>query len=205
MTLPYGRHLRFDWQILKIMAGFWYVIHIYSGHENKVKANLEQRIRAMDMSEEIIQVFVPTQEVAEIKDGKKRVYTKTFFPGYILVQTATELHPESLSEKYQKVWYTIKNTPGVMGFVGSGSNPTPLDEAEVQNILQASEGKEELKQTPVMTFVAGDKVEVIDGHFTGFPGEVSKIDHERQKLTVMISIFGRSTPVELEYFQVERI
>ncbi len=159
----------------------------------------------MDMSEEIIQVLVPTQEVAEIKDGKKKIYTKTFFPGYILVQTATELHPESLSEKDQKVWYTIKNTPGVMGFVGSGSNPTPLGEADVQNILQASEGKEELKPTPVMTFVVGDKVEVIDGHFTGFPGEVNKIDHERQKLTVMISIFGRSTPVELEYFQVERI
>ena len=187
------------------MPGYWYVIHTYSGHEKKVKDNLEQRIKVMGMSEEILQILVPTQEVAEIKNGKKKVYMKTFFPGYILVQTAMELHPERPNEIDQKIWHTISNIPGVMGFVGSGTTPTPLDEEEVQNILQVSKGEEQKKTAPVITFVVGDKVKVIDGHFTGFPGEVNKIDQEKEKLTVMISIFGRSTPVELEFFQVEKI
>lgn len=187
------------------MAGYWYVIHTYSGHERKVKDNLEQRIKAMGMSEDILQILIPTQEVAEIKNGKKRVYMKAFFPGYILVQTAMELHSESPNERGQKIGHTIREIPGVMGFVGSGMTPTPLDEEEVQNILQVSKGEEQQKTAPVITFVVGDKMKVIDGHFTGFPGEVSKIDQEKQKLTVMISIFGRSTPVELEFFQVEKI
>ena len=186
------------------MTGYWYVVHTYSGHERKVKDNLEQRIKAMGMSEEILQILIPTQEVAEVKNGKKRVYVKTFFPGYILVQTSIELHPENPNERDQKIWHTIREIPGVMGFVGSGMTPTPLNEEEVQNILQVSKGEEKPKTAPVITFVLGDKVKVIDGHFTGFPGEVSKIDQEKQKLTVMISIFGRSTPVELEFFQVEK-
>jgi transcriptional antiterminator NusG len=159
----------------------------------------------MGMSEEILQILVPTQEVAEIKNGKKRIYVRTFFPGYILVRTAIKLHPESPNERDQKIWHTIKEIPGVMGFVGSGMVPTPLGEEEVQNILQVSRSEEQQKTAPVITFVVGDKVKVIGGHFTGFPGEVSKIDQEKQKLTVMISIFGRSTPVELEFFQVEKI
>ena len=187
------------------MAGYWYVVNTYYGHERKVRDNLEQRIKVMGMSEEILQILVPTQEVAEIKNGKKRIYVRTFFPGYILVQTAIELHPETANERDQKIWHTIKEIPGVMGFVGSGMIPTPLGEEEVQNILQVSKGEEQPKTAPVITFVVGDKVKVIGGHFTGFPGEVSKIDQEKQKLTVMISIFGRSTPVELEFFQVEKI
>jgi len=187
------------------MPGFWYVIHTYSGHENKVKANLEQRIRAMGMSEQILQVLIPTQKVAEVKNGKKRTYVKTFFPGYILVQTAVQLRPSTPSDEDQKIWYTIRNTPGVMGFVGSGSNPIPLDEKEVENILQVSEGKEDEEEAPVVTFVVGDKVKVIDGHFAGFPGEVSEIDQESQKLVAMISIFNRTTPVELDFVQVEKL
>jgi len=187
------------------MDGYWYVIHTYSGHEKKVKGNLEQRIKVMGMTDEVLQILIPTQQVAEVKDGKKRVYSKTFFPGYILVQTTIELHPESPNEKDQKIWHTIKEIPGVMGFVGSGMTPTPLSEEEVQNILQFTKDEEEQKTPPVVTFVVGDKVKVTDGHFIGFPGEVSKIDQEKQKLIVMISIFGRSTPVELEFFQVEKI
>jgi transcriptional antiterminator NusG len=187
------------------MDGYWYVIHTYSGHEKKVKDNLEQRVKAIGMADEILRIFIPTQQVAEVKNGKKRVYMKTFFPGYILVQTAKELHPETPSERDQKIWHTINEIPGVMGFVGSGTTPTPLNKEEVQNILQVSKGEEEQKTAPVITFAVGDKVKVTDGHFIGFPGEVSSIDQEKQKLIVMISIFGRSTPVELEFFQVEKI
>jgi len=187
------------------MPGFWYVIHTYSGHENKVKANLEQRIQAMGMSEQILQVLIPTHKVAKIKNGKKRTYLETFFPGYILVQTAVQLRPANPSDEDQKIWYTIRNTPGVMGFVGSGSNPIPLDEKEVQNILQVSEGKEEEGEVPVVTFAVGDKVKVIEGHFSGFPGEVSEINQKDQKLVVMISIFGRPNPVELDFVQVEKL
>jgi transcriptional antiterminator NusG len=187
------------------MDGYWYVIHTYSGHEKKVKDNIEQRIKIMGMADEILQVLIPTQQVAEVKNGKKRVYMKTFFPGYILVQTARELHSEIPSGREQKIWHTIKEIPGVIGFVGSGATPTPLSEEEVQNILQVTKGEKEQKTAPVVTFALGDKVKVIDGHFIGFPGEVNKIDQEKQKLIVMISIFGRSTPVELEFTQVEKI
>ncbi len=187
------------------MPGFWYVIHTYSGHENKVKANLEERIRALNLEEDILEVLIPTQEVAELKDGKRRVTTRTFFPGYVLVKTSQEIHPDEPSDEQLRVWYTIRNTPGVMRFVGSGTHPAPLDESEVETILRFSEGKEEQKPTPVLSYAVGDKVKVIDGPFAGFPGEVNSIDEEKQKLRLMISIFGRATPVELEFFQVERV
>jgi transcriptional antiterminator NusG len=159
----------------------------------------------MGMGEQILQVLIPTQKVAEVKNGKKRTHSKIFFPGYILVQTATQLRPENPSDEDQKIWYTIRNTPGVMGFVGSGANPIPLAEKEVQNILQVSEGKGDEGEAPVITFAVGDKVQVIDGHFSGFPGEVNEIDQDNQKLVVMISIFGRPNPVELDFVQVEKI
>jgi transcriptional antiterminator NusG len=179
-------------------------IHILD-MKKKVKDNLEQRIKVMGMTDDILQILIPTQQVAEVKDGKKRVYMKTFFPGYILVQTARELHPGSSNERDQKIWHNIKEIPGVMGFVGSGTTPTPLSEEEVRNILQVTKGEEEQKTAPVVTFTVGDKVKVIDGPFIGFPGEVTKIDQEKQKLTVMIPIFDRSTPVELEFTQIEKV
>ena len=187
------------------MSGFWYVLHTYSGHENKVKANLEERIRALSMDEEILEVLIPTQEVAELKDGKRRVTTRTFFPGYVLVRTARELRPDRADDEELRVWHTIRNTPGVMSFVGAGKYPAPLSESEVDSILRVSEGKEEQKPTPVLSYAVGDKVKVIDGPFAGFPGVVNSIDQEKQRLRLMISIFGRATPVELEFFQVERI
>jgi transcriptional antiterminator NusG len=172
----------------------WYVIHAYSGHEQKVKLNLEQRLKALGLSEEDFEIFVPTQEVAQVKDGKKKVSVRTFFPGYVLIY---------LKELDKRLWHVVKSTPGVIGFVGSGTNPTPLRDEEVQNILQVTQAKE--KPAPAVTYSVGDKVKVIDGPFTGFPGEVDEVDEERQKLRLMISIFGRSTPVELEFFQVEKI
>jgi transcriptional antiterminator NusG len=172
----------------------WYVIHAYSGHEQKVKLNLEQRLIALGLDEEDFSIFVPTQEVAQVKDGKKRISVRTFFPGYVLI---------SLKELGKEIWHLVRSTPGVINFVGSGSNPTPLREEEVENILQVTQSKE--KPTPVVSYTVGDKVKVIDGPFTGFPGEVDEVDEERQKIRLMISIFGRSTPVELEFFQVEKI
>lgn len=187
------------------MAGYWYVLHTYSGHENKVKANLEERIRALGLEDEILEVLIPTQEVAELKDGKRRVTTRTYFPGYVLIKTARMLRPDQPDDAQLRVWQTIRDTPGVMSFVGAGKYPAPLSEEEVEAILRVSEGKEEKQPTPVLSYAVGDKVKVIDGPFAGFPGEVSAIDYEKQKLRLMISIFGRATPVELEFFQVERI
>lgn len=186
------------------MSDYWYVIHTYSGHENKVKASLEKRIHAMGLDDEVEEILVPTQEVTEIKDGKKSTSEKIFFPGYILINTPKELHPEQPNEKDQKIWHLIKDTSGVMGFLGTGLRLTPLDEEEIEQILSYSE--EGGASTPVeIDFEVGDKVKVIDGPFEGFPGEISEIDEERRKLQMMISIFGRNTPVELEFYQIELI
>lgn len=186
------------------MSDYWYVIHTYSGHENKVKVSLEKRIHAMGLDDEVDEILVPTQEITEIKDGKKETSEKIFFPGYILINTARELHPEQPNEKDQKIWHLIKDTSGVMGFLGTGLRLTPLDEEEIEQILSYSE--EGGASTPVeIDFEVGDKVKVIDGPFEGFPGKISEIDEERRKLRVMISIFGRNTPVELEFYQIELI
>jgi len=185
------------------MAGYWYVIHTYSGHENKVKANLEERVRAMEMDDYIHEILVPTQEVTEIKNGKKKTSKKIFFPGYILINTSIELHPEQPNEEDQKIWHMIKNTPGVMGFVGAGTKLTPLDEEEVEHILNYS--KESTKPAVEVNFKVGDNVKVIEGPFTGFPAEINDIDKEKGTVHLMISIFGRNTPVELEFHQVELI
>lgn len=177
------------------MAVAWYVLHTYSGHENRVKLNLEQRVNAMGMAEKMPQILVPTQEVAEIKGGKRKISTKTSFPGYVLVQM--ELDDE--------IWYIVKSTPGVMGFVGTGSEPNPLRDEEVEDILKVAAGGpgEEVKQ--LIDLSIGDKAKIIDGPFTGFSGIVDEINEEKSKLKLMISIFGRSTPVELEFLQVEKL
>lgn len=186
------------------MSGYWYVIHTYSGHENKVRANLEERIRSMGMGDDVCEILVPIQEVTEIKDGKKKVSKKIFFPGYILINTSRELHPEQPNEKDQKIWHMIRSIPGVIGFVGTGLKLTPLDEEEVENILNYSKNGGASASVEI-DFKVGDKVKVIDGPFTGFPGKISGIDQERRKLRVMISIFSRNTPVELEFYQVELV
>ena len=177
------------------MAVAWYVLHTYSGHENRVKLNLEQRVNAMGMADKMPQILVPTQEVAEIKGGKRKISTKTSFPGYVLVQM--ELDDE--------IWYIVKSTPGVMGFVGTGSEPNPLRDEEVEDILKVAAGEpgEEIKQ--LIDLSIGDKAKIVDGPFTGFSGVVDEINEEKSKLKLMISIFGRSTPVELEFLQVEKL
>ena len=174
----------------------WYVIHVYSGQERKVKPNLEQKLRSLGLTDKDFKIYVPTQEVAKVKDGKKKITTRTFFPGYILIY---------LKKLDRELWHHVKSTPGVIGFVGAGPNPTPLTREEIKHILEVTRPKPGSKPAPAVTYSVGDKVRVIDGPFAGFPGEVSEVDEERQKLRLMISIFGRSTPIELDFFQVEKI
>lgn len=169
----------------------WYVIHCYSGYENKVRHNLEQRLETMRMQDQIFQVVVPTEDVMEIRDGKRRTVERRVFPGYILVQMI--LTDDS--------WYVVRNTPGVTGFVGMGNEPTPLRPDEVQAIVKRMEA--EAPKIKV-TFKPGQKVRVIDGPFNEFIGVVDEIDMERTKVRVLVSFFGRETPVELDLLQVEK-
>lgn len=175
------------------MAAKWYVVNTYSGNENKVKANLEQRIKSMSMEDRIHQVLVPSEEVSEIRGGKKKISTKRFFPGYVLVQMDID----------DDAWYVVRNTPKVTGFVGSGNNPTPLEEDEIKGILGQIEGTKS-KPKPKVNFEIGERIKVIDGPFTNFTGVVEELNLERGKLKAMVSIFGRQTPVELEFVQVEK-
>ena len=161
----------------------WFVVHCYSGYENKVRHNLEQRIETMGMKNKIFDVVVPTEEEIEVKDGKRRTVERRVFPGYILVQMLMD----------EDSWYVVRNTPGVTGFVGMGNEPTPLVkrmEAEAPRIK--------------VTYKTGQKVRIIDGPFNDFIGTVSDIDMERAKVRVMVSFFGRETPVELDFLQVEK-
>jgi transcriptional antiterminator NusG len=169
----------------------WYVIHCYSGYEHKVKHNLEQRIETMQMHDKIFQVVIPTEEEIEVKDGKRRTVERRVFPGYILVQMV--LDDES--------WYVVRNTPGVTGFVGMGNRPTPLQPEEVQSIMKRMEA--EAPRIKV-TFKPGEKVRIIDGPFNEFIGVVDDIDMERAKVYVLVSFFGRDTPIELDFLQVEK-
>jgi transcriptional antiterminator NusG len=170
----------------------WYVIHCYSGYENKVRHNLEQRIESMGMKGKIFDVVVPTEEEIEVKDGKRRTVERRVFPGYLLVQMV--MNEES--------WYVVRNTPGVTGFVGMGNTPTPLRPEEVQQILKRMEA--EAPKIKV-TFKPGQKVRIVDGPFNDFIGTVAEIDMDRTKVRVMVSFFGRETPVELDFLQVEKV
>ncbi len=169
----------------------WYVIHCYSGYENKVRHNLEQRIDTMGMKDRIFDVVVPTEEEIEVKDGQRRTVERRVFPGYILVQMV--LTEES--------WYVVRNTPGVTGFVGMGNTPTPLQPQEVAQIMKRMEA--EAPKIKV-NFKTGQKVRIVDGPFNDFIGTVGEIDAERAKVRVMVSFFGRETPVELDFLQVEK-
>ncbi|MFA5370313.1 MAG: transcription termination/antitermination protein NusG [Candidatus Omnitrophota bacterium] len=176
------------------MEKHWYVIHALTGQEEKVKANILSRIELSNLKDKIFQVLIPTEVVSEVKSGKKRISERKFFPGYVLVEM--ELSDES--------WYLIKNTPGVTGFISSGDKPTPLQNEEVENILKQSEEKKE-KPMPKVTFNQGESVRIKEGPFTNFNGTIEELNPARGKLKVLVMIFGRSTPVELEYWQVERL
>ena len=169
----------------------WYVVHCYSGYENKVRHNLEQRIETMGMKDKIFDVVVPTEEEIEVKEGKRRTVERRVFPGYILVSML-------LSEES---WYVVRNTPGVTGFVGMGTTPTPLRPEEVAQIIKRMEA-----EAPRIkgTFRAGAGVRRVDGRFNYFRGTVAEIDMERAKVRVMVNFFGRETPVELDFLQVEK-
>jgi transcriptional antiterminator NusG len=169
----------------------WYVVHCYSGYENKVRHNLEQRIETMGMKDKIFDVVVPTEEEIEVKEGKRRTVERRVFPGYILVNMI--LTEES--------WYVVRNTPGVTGFVGMGNTPTPLRPEEVSQIIKRMEA--EAPRIKV-TFKPGERVRIVDGPFNDFRGTVSEIDMERAKVRVMVNFFGRETPVELDFLQVEK-
>jgi transcriptional antiterminator NusG len=169
----------------------WYVVHCYSGYENKVRHNLEQRIESMGMKDRIFDVVVPTEEEIEVREGKRRTVERRVFPGYILVNML-------LSEES---WYVVRNTPGVTGFVGMGNTPTPLRTEEVAQILKRMEA--EAPRIKV-TFKSGERVRIVDGPFNDFRGTVSEIDMERAKVRVMVNFFGRETPVELDFLQVEK-
>ena len=169
----------------------WYVIHTYSGYENKVKTNLEHRVTSMDMADKIFRVVVPTEEEVEIKNGQRRTVQRKIFPGYVLVEMVLE----------DDSWYVVRNTPGVTSFVGSGTTPTPLPESEVQAILKQM--REEKPQVRV-TYQKGNRVKIIDGPFAEFLGTIDEVNTEKNKLRVLVSMFGRETPVELDFLQVEK-
>ncbi len=171
--------------------GSWYVVHSYSGMETKVKKNLEHRIESMGMSDKIFQVIVPTEEQIELRDGERRVIERRVFPGYILVKMI--LDDES--------WYGVRNTPGVTGFVGIGNRPTPLSADEVERIMSRIEAEE---PSIKVDFKVGERVRVIEGAFAEFHGVVDDIDLYRGKARVLISIFGRETPVEVDFLQLEK-
>lgn len=170
----------------------WYVIHTYSGYENKVKQNLLHRIETMEMRDQIFNVIVPTEEEIEIKNGQRRTVQKKIFPGYVLVQM--KMNDNS--------WYVVRNTPGVTSFVGHGNKPTPLEESEVKAILRQME--QEAPKVKV-SYQVGQAVKITDGPFTDFEGVVDAIDHERGRVRVLVSFFGREAPVELDFLQVTRL
>ena len=171
----------------------WYVVHTYSGYERKVKQSLEERVRAMDLEDEIVEVLIPTEDVVELKGGKKVVTPKKFFPGYLLVRMIMN----------DTLWHLVKNTPRVTGFVGEGRSAIPLTQDEVDKILNRMEESVEAPK-PKFQFGKGEMVRITDGPFTNFSGKVEEVDMRRSTLKVMVSIFGRPTPVELDFFQVEK-
>jgi transcription termination/antitermination protein NusG len=176
--------------------GHWFVVHSYAGYENKVKANLENRIQSMNMEDRIYEVVIPMEDVIEFKNGKKVVVQKKVFPGYLLVRL--QLDDDS--------WYVVRNTPGVTGFVGPGK-PTPLSRREVEGILQVkAEGAEGTKKTrPRLEYEVGETVRVREGPFADFSGQIAEINEDQLKLKVLVNIFGRETPVELDFAQVAKL
>lgn len=170
----------------------WYVLHTYSGYEENVARNLKQRIESLDMQEKIFNVLVPTEKKIKIKNGKRKIVTEKIFPGYVLVEMTVD----------DDSWYVVRNTPNVTGFVGSGTTPTPIDEDEIKS-LQKRMGVEEPEF--VIDVMVGEAVRIVDGPFKNFEGKISEIDDKRGKVKVLVSMFGRETPVELDFLQVKKI
>ncbi|MBI3128289.1 MAG: transcription termination/antitermination protein NusG [Candidatus Tectomicrobia bacterium] len=171
----------------------WYVVHTYSGFENKVRLSVQEQFRAAGLEEKLGDIVVPTEQVVEVKGGKKRTSSRKFFPGYILIEMECD----------ENTWYLVKNTPKVTGFLG-GNTPSPLSDAEVQNVVKQMRGEVE-KPKPKVEFEKGENIRVVDGPFVNFTGVIDEVHPDRGKLKVMVSIFGRTTPVELEMLQVEKV
>lgn len=176
------------------MAARWYVLHVYSGSEKKVAESIREQAVLKKMDDRILEVMVPTEEVVEIKKGAKVNSERKFFPGYVLIKM----------EMSDECWHVIKNTPRVTGFLGSRNTPQPISEAEAQRILHQMQEGIDRPQT-IVNFEVGEQIRVIDGPFSSFVGLVEDVDAEKSRLKVSVSIFGRSTPVELEFSQVEKI
>jgi transcriptional antiterminator NusG len=179
--------------------GRWYVVHTYAGYENKVKSNLASRVRSMNVEDRIYEVVIPMEDVIEFKNGRKVVVQKKVFPGYLLVRMGLD----------DDAWYVVRNTPGVTGFVGSGARPTHLSRREVEDILGTGEKVEgpaaEKKVRPRLEYEVAEQVRVVTGPFADFNGVISEIDVDRSKLKVLVNIFGRETPVELEFADVAKL
>jgi len=175
------------------MSKQWYIVHTYSGFEAKVKDSLRQRADAMGMAESIEEILIPTEEVVEVRDGKKTRSTRKFFPGYVLVKMVMS----------DSAWHVVKNTPKVTGFVGTGNKPVPLSDAEVDRIVKQVAVAAD-KPKPKLEFRTGEKVRIVAGPFSNFTGDVEEVNEDRSTLKVMVTIFGRATPVELEFLQVEK-
>ncbi len=176
------------------MAKQWYIIHTYSGYENKVRDNLKQRVEVLGMTESIGEILIPTEDVVEMRDGARIISKKKFFPGYVLINM----------EMSDTTWHVVKNTPKVTGFVGASTKPTPLTQEEVDRIInQVSVAAE--KPKPKFQVNRGDAVRIIDGPFSSFQGMVDEVNNDRATMKVMVTIFGRSTPVELDFLKVEKL
>lgn len=172
----------------------WYVVHTQTGSEEKARAGLQGRMATTELKKYVGEIIVPTEQVAEIRGGKKRITARKFFPGYLIVKM--DMNKES--------WYLVKTTPGITGFIGPGRRPTPISDEEVKAILQRTEDTE-TKPTPKIIFEIGESIRIAQGPFANFNGSVMELYPERGKLKVSVSIFGRSTLVELEYWQVEKL
>jgi len=181
--------------------GQWFVIHTLSGQENKVRDSIERQLKTEGDALAVYEVYIPTEKVSEVRQGKKTTTTRKFFPGYILVRM--DLYHSATGALDEKVWYFIRNVQGIIGFVGGNDKPIPLADAEVADLMAQLSGKEE-KAKPKIAYEIGETVRIKDGAFENFEGAIQEIDAERGKLKLMVSIFGRSTPVELEFWQVDR-
>ena len=184
------------------MAKGWYVVHVYSGHENKVEKQIRKLIESNELTDYVFDIKIPSEEIAEIKDGKKKLTTKKFLPGYILVEM------DLANNRWKEVCAHIRRIQGVTGFVGYSANqkPQPISQEEARTILQkAGEIKAEKVVNPRQAFSTGESIRIIDGPFDTFTGTIEEINAEKGKLRVMVGIFGRSTPVEVDFFQVEKI
>jgi transcription termination/antitermination protein NusG len=170
----------------------WYAVHTYSGHENKVKTNIERRAESMNLKEKVFRILVPTEVELRTRAGKRQEVQRKVFPGYVLIEMVLD----------EATWYLVKSTTGVTGFVSSGNKPVPLQDKEVQSILEAIEAPE---RRPKVTWAKDEVVRVVAGPFTDFTGKIEEVSVQKEKMRVLISIFGRDTPVELDFSQVERL